>query len=169
MTRGRGRPPGIQLDPDQEGYPTTQVGGAEVDSGGRISIPQPLGHAVGWLKFGSSQYVLASLREISIVALFPWDSAGEKVVARKRELERQIESEPSALLALQQLIRWYRRIPIAAKFRMSLPSDVLLHLGIGTLPSRIYVVQTSDRLELISKESLESSLGEQHDALNDLP
>ena len=165
-----GRPPGISLDPAQDGSPAVQAAGVDVDGSGRIKIPMQIGQRIGWLNVDAKQDVLVVMPRPGVVELCSWLPHGAAVVAKRTELEARLKAEPDVRAALIQLTLRYRRMVVGKEFRCSLPIDVRLHLGMRQPGSgRLHVLQVSDRIELLSREAMDEVMGEEHDDLAGMP
>lgn len=164
-----GRPSGLPLDSEQPSL--VQVASADVDDRGRMTLPAPLARAAAWLHAAKEgQDVLLVLSAPGVIELRPWEPDGEKVIARKRQLEGKLEKDPSVVDALRILHQRYRRLSIAKGYRTTLPSDLRVHLGVlGPANHSIYVVRTMALLEILTKEVYDKRLAEDHSDLSDLP
>lgn len=165
----RGRPPGVALDPDQDGYPPIEIAGIDVDAMGHLTIPTRIAAGIGWLQSNATQNVLGVLRRAGLMELHAWNPYGIDVVKKKTELETRLQTDLGAQAILTQLTLRYRRLVVRKDLETNLTLDLRLHLGVQKPgASRIYVMRIADRIELLARELLDSRLGEEHDDLADL-
>jgi hypothetical protein len=135
----------------------------------RVRVPHAIVATVPWMRSGKEQLeLLGELHSPGIVKLVPWSPNGDKVVARKRELDQKLASDPLAVDALRELFFRYQRVLVDKEHRITLSPELQVHLAVNQYRG-VYFVRVSDQVEIWSGARREQELLESHPALEDLP
>lgn len=167
----KGRPAGLQLDPDRPGPIAQAV--VQGSGRGRFRLPADVVRGATWL--GSTEAMVESLvvfEDPGYLVLLPWSPDGDRVIARRRELIASIneKSESEEIEALRVLEDRYKRVKIGKDLRVTLSPEMLQHLRLQReTAAQVYVVRVQDRIELISPDTRDRRLASGHPALDDLP
>jgi len=159
---------GLPLDPAGSSPVAQEV--VELDERGRITLPTTVMSAIGWLA-KQETVVLIIYDELGRIVLLPWESYGETVLTRRRELiEDAGGGDAAALDDLLLLEDRYHRGRVARDRRLSLGLQGLLHLGLdGAVKPRVYIAGAVDRIVIMSKEYRDQRLRKGSVAVSDLP
>jgi hypothetical protein len=160
----------LPLDPSGPGPVSQHV--VAVKERNRIGLPASLVSSVTWLaKPGDDVTALMVLEVPGRISLRSWEQFGEGVLARRRELIREVEEGDSAaeeeLLLLEDR---FLRVQLPKERRLTLTARGVLHLGIPEgARSSVYVARVFDRVVITSAAYRDDRLKTGSVALSDLP
>ncbi len=163
-----GRPRGLQLDPATPS-PVRQ-GVVDIRSRGRAQLPSHLMSSLTWVPKPKQSIEALAVLEPGYLFIVPWKTEGLKVLARRADLIALSEKDSEALFLLTELENRYKRIEISSDYRVTLSSEITLHLELSdSEDSRAFAFLVKDRIELHSKSYHEQMLEAKGSVFDDLP